>query len=52
MINLGMGIVIAGTVLARIDILVAMGVHFVLSSIVVGNAMMPLLEVNKKTRVA
>lgn len=45
---LGMGIVIVGTVLARIDILIAMGVHFVLGSTAVGNAMLPLLEVNKK----
>ena len=45
---LGMGTVLIGTFLANIDILVAMGVHFVLGSTAIGNAMLPLLETNKK----
>jgi heavy metal translocating P-type ATPase len=43
---LGMGTVVLGTFLAHIDILVAMGVHFVLGSSAIGNAMLPLLEIN------
>jgi Cu2+-exporting ATPase len=45
---LGMGTVIIGTFLAHIDILVAMGVHFVLGSSAIGNSMSPLLALKKK----
>jgi heavy metal translocating P-type ATPase len=45
---LGMGTVLIGTFLAHIDILVAMGVHFVLGSTAIGNAMLPLLDTKKK----
>jgi Cu2+-exporting ATPase len=44
----GMGIVVLGTFFSHIDILVAMGVHFVLSSGAIGNSMLPLLEIKKK----
>ncbi|MCI5149811.1 MAG: heavy metal translocating P-type ATPase [Candidatus Electrothrix sp. MAN1_4] len=42
---LGMGTVLLGTAFIHMDILAAMGVHFVLGSTAVGNAMLPLLEV-------
>ncbi len=45
---LGMSIVLIGTFLAHIDILIAMGVHFVLGSSAIGNSMLPLLEIEKK----
>ena len=44
----GMGIVVLGTLFIHIDILVAMGVHFVLSSGAIGNSMLPLLSIKKK----
>jgi Cu2+-exporting ATPase len=44
----GMGIVLAGTVFSHIGVLTSMGVHFVLGSGAIGNAMLPLLEINKE----
>lgn len=44
----GMGIVLGGTVFASIGVLTALGVHFVLGSGAIGNAMLPLLEINKE----
>jgi heavy metal translocating P-type ATPase len=44
----GMSIVVLGTFFSHIDILVAMLVHFFLSSGAIGNAMLPLLEIKKK----
>jgi Cu2+-exporting ATPase len=44
----GMGIVLAGTVFAHIGVLASMGVHFILGSGAIGNAMLPLLEINKE----
>lgn len=44
----GMGIVLAGTVFSHIGVLASMGVHFVLGSGAIGNAMLPLLEINKE----
>ncbi len=45
---LGMGAVILGTVFSGMDILTAMGIHFVLGSAAIGNAMMPLVEMKRK----
>ena len=39
----GMGIVVAGSLLLRLDILVALSIHAVLGTIAIGNAMLPLL---------
>ncbi|MGZ5526894.1 MAG: heavy metal translocating P-type ATPase [Methylomonas sp.] len=44
----GMGIVLAGTVFANISVLTSMWVHFVLGTGAIGNAMLPLLEINKE----
>jgi heavy metal translocating P-type ATPase len=44
----GMSIVVIGTFFSHIDILVAMVVHFVLSSGAIGNSMLPLLDIKKK----
>jgi len=44
---LGMGTVLLGTVFGKIDILVAMGIHFALGSAAIGNAMIPLYEIKK-----
>ncbi|WP_333878227.1 heavy metal translocating P-type ATPase [Methylobacter sp.] len=43
----GMGIVLVGTVFANISVLTSMWVHFVLGTGAIGNAMLPLLEINK-----
>jgi hypothetical protein len=43
-----MGIVLAGTAFSHIGVLTSMGVHFVLGSGAIGNAMLPLLEINKE----
>ncbi|WP_051957831.1 heavy metal translocating P-type ATPase [Desulfobacter vibrioformis] len=45
---LGMGVVLLGTLLGRIDILAAMGVHFALGTAAIGNAMMPLAGMKKR----
>ncbi|TRW90810.1 heavy metal translocating P-type ATPase [Candidatus Methylobacter oryzae] len=44
----GMGVVLAGSFLVNMDILTATLVHFVLGTGAVGNAMLPLLEINKE----
>lgn len=44
----GMGVVLAGSFFANLDILTATLVHFVLGTGAVGNAMLPLLEINKE----
>ncbi|MGZ5600044.1 MAG: heavy metal translocating P-type ATPase [Methylobacter sp.] len=43
----GMGIVLVGTVFANIGVLTSMWVHFVLGTGAIGNAMLPLLEIDK-----
>jgi Cu2+-exporting ATPase len=45
---LGMGTVLLGSVFGGLDILAAMGLHFALGSVAVGNAMMPLIEIKKE----
>lgn len=44
----GMGIVLAGTVFSNISVLTSMWVHFILGTGAIGNAMLPLLEINKE----
>lgn len=45
---LGMGSVLLGTIFGRIDIIAAMGVHFALGTAAIGNAMMPLVGMEKR----
>ena len=45
---LGMGSVLLGSVFGGLDILAAMGIHFVLGSVAVGNAMIPLVEIKRE----
>ena len=44
----GMGIALLGTFFARMDVVTAMGVHFVLGSCALGNSMLPLMEIKKE----
>ncbi|MCG8615926.1 MAG: heavy metal translocating P-type ATPase [Desulfobacterales bacterium] len=44
---LGMGTVLLGSVLAKMDILTAMCIHFGLGSTAIGNAMLPLMEMKR-----